>query len=389
MKMKPRILLVGHSSGIYGAEKCLLTLAKYLDRERYEIVVSCPDYGPMWDELGKLAVGRIKLSTASCLMARFRLIRSILRFPIHLYNVWRSVLLLKNGKFDLVHCNSMASLEAAVAGKVLGVPVVIHCREFLKDAPHNFVGGWKMAYRLVDSLSDRVICMSRAVQEVMVEAGCNRQKTAVIYDGFEMEHNGLSSSFEETEQKASSKCYPVIGCVAGIHPRKGHVTLLQAFSIVVRTIPNARLLIIGGGKKGYIRKLKKLTSQLGIDSATQFLGELTQVGDIYRQFTLFALPSYGEAYGLVYGEAALHGIPAIGTSSGGAPEIIENGVTGFIVPPKDPEQLAKAMLRILVDDKLAAEMGRRAKQRMQALFPSRKIITDVEQIYEELLKRRV
>jgi glycosyltransferase involved in cell wall biosynthesis len=90
----------------------------------------------------------------------------------------------------------------------------------------------------------------------------------------------------------------------------------------------------------------------------------------------------------VYLEAGLLGVPAIGTSSGGATEIIDDGVTGYIVPPNNPVQLAQAMLKILENPDIGKEMGKRAKQRVTRLFTAQRMVDGVERIYQEVLDRR-
>jgi glycosyltransferase involved in cell wall biosynthesis len=387
--MRPRILLVSHSSGVYGAEKSLLMLAKGLDKKSYDIVVSCPKKGPLWEELAKLNIERIFLRTIRPLVERFRYIEGPLRLPIQMLNVLRIISIIRKGGFDVIHCNSLACLDAALAAKILGLPVIIHCREFLKGDPNNSFIGWRNTYLLAEYISDKVICNSRAVQNIMIEAGCRSVKTVVIYNGFEEDNVDFTVDGSLFHREISTKTQPIIGCVSAIHPRKDHQTLLQAFSIVRQKIPNAQLLIYGNGKKRYVRKIKRLTLKLNIENNTQFCGEIEKASDVYNQFKLFVSPSYAEAFGRVYVEAALRGIPAIGTSHGGASEIIEDGVTGFIVPPKNPEQLARAMLRILQNDKLAVQMSFWAKQHIREKFPYKKLIADVQEVYEELLMQRV
>jgi glycosyltransferase involved in cell wall biosynthesis len=109
------------------------------------------------------------------------------------------------------------------------------------------------------------------------------------------------------------------------------------------------------------------------------------VGLYYLEFSLFALPSVKEPFAGVYLEAGLFGIPAIGTTSGGAAEVIEDGVTGLIVPPDNPAQLAQAMLKILEDADMAKEMGRRAKQRVSEIFTAQRMVEAIESVYHEVL----
>jgi len=249
--------------------------------------------------------------------------------------------------------------------------------------------GWRVAYRLAGLLSDKLICNSIVVRNLAIKAGCLPEKTVVIYNGFEHANRETPLGRCPCYGNRIDQLQPIIGCVSAIHPRKGHKTLFRAFSIVRREIPSAQLYIYGDGKARYIRALKTLATRLNITGATHFMGKSGETGAPYRAFTLFVLPSYAEAFGRVYVEAGLSGIPAIGTSHGGAPEIIEDGVTGLIVPPEDPEELAAAMLRILKDKLLATQMGVRAQERMNKLFDLREMICRVESVYEALLTNRL
>ena len=388
--MKIRVLIVSHSSGIYGAERALLILAKNLQKSgSYEVNVTCPEMGPLVRELVHNDVRTIRLPTRSCLVPRFRTARTLVTLPLYLSNVYRAYDLLRNGDYDIIHCNSNISLEAAVAARMLNLPVVIHARELLKGNPYNFFSGWQKSYRMVDYLATKVICVSNYLREEMLEAGCSSEKVEVIYNCFERNSanqwperdNGSSDDRNENRP-------PCIGCVSNIRPRKGITTLIRAFAVVRQQMPEARLQVVGDGPRSYLRRVKRLSKKLRVLDHVDFLGQVIDASAYYRHFSVFALPSYAEAFGRVYGEAGLHGLAAIGTSAGGAAEIIEDGKTGLIVPPRDPEALAKAMLKILGDSDLASRMGNRARERVVTYFSVSHQINRVMQIYDELLFQR-
>jgi glycosyltransferase involved in cell wall biosynthesis len=278
----------------------------------------------------------------------------------------------------------MDGIEPAIAGKILGLRVVVHCRGILKGNPYTFFAGWKQACLLVGYLSDRMVCVSEAVRSQMVEAGCNPLKLSVVPDGVDLP---MSPSFDLPERVTSQAVLgkgPIVGCVARINPQKGYPTLLRAFAIVKRSIPNARLVIVGGGVPSYIRRMKDLAIGLGIYDRTEFVGEVFDVGSYYAKFRVLAVPSRAEGFGLTYVEAGLYGVPAIGTSSGGASEIIEDGTTGFIIPPENPELLAKWILSILNNHEQGKIMGKRAKDRVTRLFSVSGMVKGVERVYQEL-----
>jgi len=377
--VKPRILFVSHSCGLYGAGRCLLSLLDVLDRDRCEMLVVCPERGALADEIERRGLPVRLLPCTPWIMENPVWSESLVKLPAQAANVGRFIPFLKKQRIDLVHCNSVACLEAAAAAKTLRVPVVVHCREMLKNSPYGFSAGWRAACRMVDRLADKVVCMSRAVRAQMLEAGCRPSRSVVVYDFFPRPQ-------APPAPPARKDSAPIIGCVAGLHPRKGHEVLLRAFAAVRRAVPDARLRIIGGGKAAYVEKLKKNAVDLGVERAVEFLGEVREPGRFFGNFRVFALPSRAEAFGLVYGEAAQYGVPAIGTSDGGASEIIEDGVTGFIVAPEDAQALAAALVKLLENPRLAREMGRRARERVARLFTPEKLARGVENVYDELLK---
>jgi glycosyltransferase involved in cell wall biosynthesis len=386
--MKPRILIVSHSGGLYGAERSLLALIEGLDKDRFEIEVAIPEPGPMETRLKSMDISWGYLPTCPIIMGEFRLIRSLIQLPKQLYNVIKAFVYIKKRNINLVHCNSIVTIESAFAAKFLKIPTVIHCRELLKNCPYGFFLGWKVAYRLIYYLSDKVICISNSVKKEIREAIPNDKKTVKIYNTFELPHISFKEDNQKTNQKHFSVSRHIIGCIAGIHPRKGHFTLIKAFSIVKKSIPDSYLMLIGGGKSRFVTKVKKLAAKYDILNSIEFIGKVQDPSPYYRMFSVLAVPSVAEAFGLVYAEAGMFELPAIGTSDGAAKEIIQDGLTGYVIPPEAPDMLAKSILKILKNPKLANDMGNRAKERIETLFPLKNYITGVEQVYDDLLKRR-
>jgi glycosyltransferase involved in cell wall biosynthesis len=370
---------------IYGSDRSLLDLATALAKRGHEVVVSCPYRGALWAKLGEMSLNRVFLPTSPLVLGWFLLPRSILRLPFQIRNLVRYLQFLRAARFDIIHCNTTHVMEPAIAGKILGVPVVMHCRSILKDNPYIHWIPRRYIPLLINWLSEKVICVSKAVERSLLESGCLPEKLVVVYNGFGLARVIGSFPAFMPDRSEAARGNAIIGCVAQMIPRKRHSILLKAFSILASSVPGARLVIVGGGKPSYVRKLKRMACRLGIGAATQFVGKVRDVGLYYLEFSLFALPSVKEPFAGVYLEAGLFGIPAIGTTSGGAAEVIEDGVTGLIVPPDNPAQLAQAMLKILEDADMAKEMGRRAKQRVSEIFTAQRMVEAIESVYHEVL----
>jgi glycosyltransferase involved in cell wall biosynthesis len=146
--------------------------------------------------------------------------------------------------------------------------------------------------------------------------------------------------------------------------RKGGPCLLEAFDLVRRRLPEARLVVVGP-RESHER------------DGVQFLGRIgdrKRLQQLYAKATLFAMPSLFEPWGNVFTEAMAHGLPCIGTSVGGIPDIIVDGETGYLVPPGESEILAECILRVLLNPGLAQQMGERGYRRVMGRFTWDKVV---------------
>ncbi len=149
---------------------------------------------------------------------------------------------------------------------------------------------------------------------------------------------------------------------------KGMDTLISALPNILKVVPDAVLVLVGEGEDR--PRLEQLARDLGVSGHTRFLYGLAQ-GDLfgcYAHCDVFALPSAGEGFGFVFLEAMAHGKPVIGGAHGGIPDVIQDGVTGMLVPHGDRQHLSLALESLLTNPVLAAEMGERARARVQTKY---------------------
>lgn len=194
--------------------------------------------------------------------------------------------------------------------------------------------------------------------------------------------------------------HPAVLFVGRLEKRKGIHALLRAFPQVLREVPDAHLFVIGRetytddrtsgfeGAPQYSLKEQFLRECPPLEAArVHFLGhkESEVLGGYYRACDLFVAPSLYESCGLVYLEAMAYAKPVIGCSVGGVPEVVEDGVTGLLVPPEDPVQLAAAMSRLLKDTPLRHEMGRQGRRRVETHFTRELMVERTLQAYRRLV----
>jgi glycosyltransferase involved in cell wall biosynthesis len=178
----------------------------------------------------------------------------------------------------------------------------------------------------------------------------------------------------------------VVGIVSKLWEGKGHAVLLRAFSEIRRKKPNARLVIAG---EGYLMEsLRDQVRRMGLSDRVIFSGFLEDIPRIIATFDVAVLPSYFEGMGRALLEAMAMEKPVVGTRVGGIPDLIQEGVNGYLVNPGNEKELASALLKILDDKGLALEMGRAGRKKMTGRFSAESMVRSIEKVYKELLEKK-
>ena len=177
----------------------------------------------------------------------------------------------------------------------------------------------------------------------------------------------------------------VIGTVARLHPSKGHEDLLRAFALVRKRYPDAVLWIIGDGERR--AALEKETRRLGISDQVRMPGSRNDISDILPAIDLFALPSHWEGMPNALMEAMAAGRPVVASNIDGIRELVVHGETGWLTPPGASDSLAQTMIEALADPEGAAQVGQRAKARMQKEFSIERMADAYEQLYRTGLEK--
>lgn len=210
-------------------------------------------------------------------------------------------------------------------------------------------------------------------------------------------HNGVDPARFTTERSRSTPFArefgigpgePVLGVLAVLRPEKDHATLLRAATLVARQVPDLRVLVVGDGPMR--ANLQRLATELGIVDRTIFTGARTDVRDVLAALNVFALASHTvECFPIALLEAMASGLPAVCTAVGGVPEMIEDGVTGVVVAPRDPHALADAITALLNDPERARRMGCSARARLEARFSLLASIRAAETALEHIATTRI
>ncbi len=228
----------------------------------------------------------------------------------------------------------------------------------------------------------RVIAASRAIAQVLEADGIASPRVRVVYEGVPLREPqpGGRQALESLGVPAGA---PVVGNVAALTDHKDHRTLLEAMAIVRRSLPEACLVIVGDGE---LRSaLEARARALGLVEAVIFAGFRSDLDRLIPAFTVFCLSSHLEGLGTSLLDAMAFGLPIVATAAGGIPEAVVEGVTGRLVPPRDPQALAQALVAVLTDDPRRAEMGRAGRRRFEERFTAERMVGETLAVYQEVL----
>ncbi len=241
--------------------------------------------------------------------------------------------------------------------------------------------GRRLLNRWTVGLATHVLAVSERVAEYAArEFRIPPDRLTTIWNGVDLDH------FRPIRRDASAGA-PVVGCTARLHPENDQATLLRAISTVGRRWPDVQLLLVGRGPEE--ERLKQLGEALGILAHIRFVGEQPDVAPFLQQMDLYVQPSVVAGMPNSVLEAMAAGLPVVATAVGGIPEVVVEGETGLLVPPRDSAALANAMLKLLVDGGLAEAFGRAGRARVEAHFGEDRMREQLETLLDRLVQRHL
>jgi len=271
----------------------------------------------------------------------------------------------------LVH----ADVYGQLTGALTGVPVRVSTKHGFNEFREN--RGFALGDRAIASLAHTHIAISRGLARYLEEVEG--------FDGesFEVVHYGIEPDGSPRPYLGSE---PRLLCVGRLIPIKGHIVLLRAFAEARQALPSLRLDIAGRGPLE--PALRALAKELGVENAVHFLGYVAPVQRAIEDAAIVVVPSMGEGFGMVALEAMERARPVIAAEIGGLGELVENGVTGLLVPAGEAEPLTRAIVRLAGDLPRATEMGAAGRRRALEQFLQERCTDRTELLYEEALNGR-
>lgn len=366
-----KVLFYTDTPNVGGAEKHMLLLAKYLQKQGVSVLLAYGRYS-------RLKTMRADFEAAGARVFELRTFHK--HDPRHYFELRG---LLEKERPDLLHIhlwNPGAGRYAFFAGERTRVPAIA-----TEHDPFELHGVKRWIKKRCLRRTTHTIAVSDAGKRAMqVWYGLRDEAITTVHNGIEMERFVDSVSTVDLPLSPDDR---VITCVAELHERKGHRYLLEAFSALKKTYPLLQLWLVGEGPaKQQLLLLQRQLQQRepGIIGRVHFLGWRNDVPAILKRSEIFVLPSLSEAFGLAVIEAMASGVAVVGTASGGVPEIVENGVTGLLVPPADSRALATAIATLLDHPEKKREIEAAALQRVREQFTAEGMAEKTIAVYERV-----
>jgi len=337
-----------------------------------------------------------------CSVATFRIkpeIREAINVPVHVFPMRRVYhldslkaayglrKLIRDEHVDIVQTYfETANTWGGVVTKLSGASLLSSRRDLgiLRQSKH------KLAYRLVNRLSNRVLAVSEEVKRFCIDQEhINPAKISVVYNGVDFEQLAAGSGINPFSTAEWANASHIVTCVANIRKIKGIDVLIRCAQRVCRELPGTVFLIAGSLYwSDYTEEMRALARELGVESNIKLLGFVEDPAPLLRMSSAFCMLSRSEGFSNALLEAMACGVPPVVTSVGGNPEAIKDGEDGFLVPSEDHQAAADRLLHLLRNPAKATLMGEAARTTAQMRFSAQTMIKQLVEVYREMMAER-
>ena len=364
------ILYLSTSSGPGGAERVISNLAASLDPERYRAILCL------------FRAGWIQERSES------RGVRTYV-IPTHGIADWRWALqfrrLLRQERVDLVHAHEFdANVQGAFVATLSSIPLVatVHGKNYFWEKLRR-----RLAYRLVSHWATMVAVSDNLKEFIVKNIGISPDRIKVVYNGVDAlpycEASDVSLCRRELGIPQGDH---IVGVVGNLYPVKGHQYFIEGIPAVLQTCPNTSFLFAGRGELE--TQLKEQVHRLGLDKRVHFLGLRQDIPRILALLDVFVLPSLSEGLSMAILEAMIAGKPVVATKVGGNPELVVEGETGFLVPPRDSHALASRVATLLTNKQQAVQFAEQGRRRAEGQFSLATMVRAYQLLYEQCLQSK-
>ena len=346
-----------------GGQRSLFYLVRGLNKNIFNPIVVCPEEGEL--------VNKLKETGIETLVMPFKRLRQM-----SAGFVLRLLRLFKDRDISIVHTDATTeTFYAGIAARLLGVPLIWHIR----------VSSGSIMDRMLSLLSTRLILVAKALESRFPYLPAN--KLIPIVNGISVEEFDAFPRTDIRKETGTDKDSVIIGCIGRIEAMKGQEYLVRAIERVEKERRDFRVMLIGEADEAYYKNMVNLMGSLKVKMFFSYLGYRTDTAGIIKGLDILVSASFGEGLSRVILEAMAAGKPVIATDAGGAREAIIDGLNGCIIPTRDYNALADAILKLLNSPEKRKEMGTQGRRRVEQRFSLTNNIKRTEQLYLEILKK--
>lgn len=361
------ILYLSTSSGPGGAERVISNLAASLDPKRFRTILCL--FRPGW-------IQERSESRGVCTYV----------IPTQGMTDWRWALrfkrLLREEQVDLIHSHEFdANVQGTAIAALSGIPLVatVHGKNYFWEKLRR-----RLAYRWVSRRATMVAVSQNLKQFIVEQAGVLSDRIKVVYNGVDALPHCDRTDVEQCRRELGiPDSDHIVGVVGNLYPVKGHQYLIGGIRAVLKKCPNTSFVFAGRGQLE--PELKDQVHRLGLEKRVHFLGLRQDIPRILAMLDVFVLPSLSEGLSMAILEAMIAGKPVVATQVGGNPELVLNGKTGFLVPPRDSQALASSLVTLLTTKALAAQFAEKGKCRAEGQFSLETMVRAYQALYDECL----
>jgi len=378
-----RIAFVDHTSELGGAEFALVSLLNHLDRQRWDPLVSLGTTGrlSMLLESNGIDVQLIPFPAGLSGVRQGSITRRTIMNPKRLRlavdYVLRLSKLARRQRVSLLHANSLRTcILAGLAGRIVGIPTVWQVHSLVAE-PMMSKQGVQLMRLFARWLPQHIICNSAVTAAAFVSRP----------DALTVIPCGVDTARFTPKRLSGLRSNSRIGMLSRFSPIKGQHIFLDAVERVSGKYPKARFVVAGRSLFGE-DEYEELMRSRGGAAGVEFPGFVDDVPGFLNDLDIVVHPSVEpEGFGQIIVEAMLCGKPVVVSAAGGSAELVEDGVTGRLVPPGNAQALAEAIDDLLADPAKAVEMGNRAREVAAERYDIRKTTKAIQDVYERVLAR--
>lgn len=297
--------------------------------------------------------------------------------------------LMRKLNLDLIHTHGVrANFLGRYATKLTGIPNICTMHS---DSRLDY--GSKLKERAVwfadnigNSWCNGFIGVSRDMSEKLAIRGIPREKIHTVYNGIDLNEVRSGANPEATKKKLGiDPKLRLIGTVGRLVEVKGHNDMVSALPFIMQKVPEAALLIIGDGR--CLEPLRQQSENLKIQDRVFLPGRIKFPWNEMKACEIGCFPSINEAIGLALLEFMALEVPIVATNVGGIPEVITKPDYGVLVPPKNPRELANAIINVMTNSEVAKSLGKNGRARVEEQFTTQKMLEETQKVWEMYAKR--